>query len=134
MNGLWTALYSRLTAATAVTSLLAGTAAVYDTQAPQEAHYPLIIFQQQAGDVETVDPHTRHAKDVTVKVITVDGFKKAETIDAALNTALDDNKLSVTGHTVIWQRRTADVRYVEVDPAGRSFYHVGGIYHIWLGH
>ena len=133
-HALWAALYGRLTAATAVTSLLAGTTAVYDTQAPPEATYPLVIFQQQAGDFETVDPRSRHAKDVTVKAITVDGFKKAETIDAALNTQLDDNKLSVSGHTVIWQRRTADVRYVEIDPAGRSFYHVGGIYHIRLGH
>lgn len=134
-DGLWEAIYSRLTAATAVTSLLAGTAAVWNALAPPEARYPLIVFNLQAGDVETVDPRTRHTKYVTIKAITTDGFLRAEKIDAAINTQLDDNKLSVSGHTVIWQRRTADTTpFIEIDPAGCSFYHVGGIYHIRLGH
>ena len=134
MNALWAALYSRLTAATTVTSLLASTTAVYDTQAPPGASYPIIVFQQQDGDWVTVDPRTRHEKYVTVKVIRATGFAAAETIDAAIATQLDNNALSVSGHTTIWQRRMADVRYAETDPAGQSYYHVGGIYHITLGH
>lgn len=134
MNELWTALYSRLTAATAVTVKLASTTSVYDSGVPQGASYPLIVFQQQAGGFETVDPHSRHDKLVTVKAITADGFKTAEEIDAAILAALDNNKLSVTGHTNIWQRRTSDVRYAEADPAGNAYYHVGGIYRLRLTH
>jgi hypothetical protein len=134
VNALWAALFNRLTGATAITSLLAGTAAVYDTQVPPKAVYPLLVYQQQAGDAETVDPRTRHEKYVTVKAITTDSFKGAEAVDAAVSAQLDAIPLSVSGHTVIWQRRTADVRYVEVDPAGRNYYHVGGTYYIRLAH
>ncbi len=130
MNQVFAALYGTITASTAVTSLLSGTTAVYDTQAPQTAVYPLVIFQQQAWRVETVDPNEREDAYVTVKAISTTSFGNAGTIDAALRTLLNGGSLSIASHTNLWQKATEQIRYVETDAAGRSHYHAGHIYRL----
>ena len=134
MNELWQALYNRLTGAAAITAQLSSGTAVYDTQAPAGAAYPLIIFQQQAWPVETVDPRRREDAYVLIKAISPNSFAEAGRIDAAIDAALDGKLLTVAGHVNIWCRRTEQIRYLETDPAGKNYYHAGGIYRIRLAH
>ena len=134
MNELWQALHARLSGTPALTALLSSAEAVYDTQAPPGALYPLVTFSQQAWPVETVDPHRREDAYVLVKAISATSFKDAGAIDAAIDAALDSQPLTVAGHTNIWLRRTEQVRYTETDPAGKNYYHAGGIYRIRLAH
>jgi hypothetical protein len=129
---LWTALYSRLTGGTALTALLSGTTAIYDTVAPQGATLPYVVFNQQAGRTENLDGNRRDDVFVTVKAITAASLKAAEAIDAQVDTLLHDSLLTVTGYTALWQRRTESIRYAEPMPGGGHYYHAGGVYRIRL--
>ena len=130
MNQVFQSLYTTLTASTAVTSLLSGTTAVYDTQAPQSAIYPLLIMQQQAWSIETTDANEREDAYITIKAIGTSTFGQAGTVDAAVRTLLNDGSASISGHTTLWQKATEQIRYVETDAAGRNFYHVGHVYRL----
>jgi hypothetical protein len=130
MNQVFASLYATLTASTAVTSLLAKTTAVYDTQAPQSATYPMLIMQQQAWAIETTDANEREDAYITIKAIATGSFGQAGTIDAAVRTLLNNGSASISGHTTLWQKATEQIRYVETDSAGRNFYHVGHVYRL----
>ena len=130
MNQVFSALYTTLTASTAVTGLLSSTTAVYDTIAPQSARYPLLIMQQQAWSVETIDANEREDAYITIKAIGTTSFGQSGTIDAAVRTLLNDGSASISGHTTLWQKATEQLRYVEADAAGRRFYHVGHVYRL----
>lgn len=134
MNQLMTGLYAKLTGGTALTALLSGTTAVYDSLAPQSAALPYVIFQQQAWNVETADPRRREDAYMLVKAVSATGFAQAGSIDAACDALLDGGSISVTGHTVMWQKRIEQIRYIETDQAGRNIYHQGGLYQIRLRH
>lgn len=59
MNELGSAIYSKLSAATALTSLLAGTTSIYHLQAPDNATLPYVVFSTQAGGDENQTPIRR---------------------------------------------------------------------------
>ena len=130
MNQVFQSLYGTLTASTAITSLLSSTSAVYDTQAPPSAKYPLLIMQQQGWSIETLDANEREDAYITIKAIGTQSFGNAGTIDAAVRTLINDGSASISGHVTLWQKATEQIRYVETDPAGRNFYHVGHVYRL----
>jgi len=130
MNQVFQSLYGTLTASTALTSLLSGTAAVYDTQPPQSAHYPFLVMDQQGWSIETIDANEREDAYITIKAISMTSLGQAGTIDAAVRVLLNNGSASISGHTTLWQKATEQIRYVETDAAGRSFYHVGHVYRL----
>ena len=132
MNDLATALYGKLNQATAVTALLSGTTAIYDTMVPQSGAYPCIVFQQSAWKVETVDPQRREDAYITVQAIGTVGFRQAGSIDNAIDLVLDGGSISVTGHDLLWMKRQQQIRYSESRSGGGYYYHQGGIYRIRL--
>ena len=128
MNVLNTALYSRLQTTSAITSLLAGTTAIYNLQAPNNASYPYIIFSLQGGgdDNDTAN----RTKNLVLFVRAYSGVSalQAGSIDAQIDTALHLVPLTVSGWTDFWLAREEDLETVETEPNGQKIYMQGGFY------
>lgn len=130
MNEVETALYGALTSESSVTDLLAGTASVYNQQAPDDAAYPLIIFNQQSGRDENTDPTRSRDLLYMVKGVSMTNLKAAGSIDAAVDALLHDSTLSVSGWTTFWLTRETDINFTETTAEGATYYHRGGVYRL----
>lgn len=132
MNAVEIAMYSTLSAATALTALLAGTTAVYNQQAPQGAALPYVVFGLNAGGDDNDNPHRAKALVYSVKAVGTAGFANAGSIDIQIDALLHHGTLSPSGWTNFWTARESDFRYVETptDGGGRRFYHAGGLYRV----
>ena len=130
-NELEQALFAKLTAATALTSLLAGTAAVYNQQAPRGSDYDFVIFQYQGGGDENKSPHRAQNVLYAVKGVSNTSLKTAGLIDAQIDAVLHMQELSVSGWaTNHWLAREDNIRFVETTPEGDDYYHAGGVYRV----
>jgi hypothetical protein len=125
-----TALYSKLTGTSAITTLLSSNTAVFNQQATQAAALPFVVFQQMSETDMNESPHRSKALLYLVKGIASTGFKQAGDIDNAIDTALHRTTLTVSGWTNYLVRRESSVRYVEPLPGGGNVYHAGGIYRL----
>lgn len=127
-----TALYSAMTGSTALTSLLAGTTSVYDTQAPDSATYPYVVFSLQDGRPDNIAPSDMQSDLWFVRAYTQGSMKAADTIKAAFDGVIHKKVLSVTGWTNFWTVRETDLRSIENLPSGQRVYMSGGFYRIRL--
>jgi hypothetical protein len=128
MKFLNTAMYSRLNGATAVTSLLSGTTAIYAMQAPEGAALSYVTFSIQGGG--DVNDTANRLKDV---LVFVRGYAtsnaRAGSIDSAIDAALHLVPFaSMTGWTNIWLAREQDIETVENPPTGSQVFMNGGLY------
>ena len=126
------ALYSVLSAGTALTALLGGTA-IYNALGPRgtaTATYPLVIFTKSAGTDDNDSPRRTKSLLYQATGISAKGKKEAEDIDNAIDTLLHDAALSVTGWSEYWVRRESDISYVEQIPGGKVLWHEGGLYRV----
>lgn len=128
MNFLNTALYSRLNGATALTSLLAGTASIFALQAPEGATLPYIVFNIQGGGDENETQN--RTKNLVVFVRAYAGSNsQAGSIDAQIDTALHLVPFSgVSGWTSMWLARETDLETVENPPTGSQVFMNGALY------
>ena len=128
MKFLNTALYSRLSGATAITSLLATGTPIYALQAPEGATLPYIVYSVQGGG-DRNDTANR-LKDLVVFVRAYATTNaRAGSIDAQIDTALHLVPFSsVTGWTNIWLARERDLETVENPPTGSQVFMNGGLY------
>ncbi len=131
MKWLNAAIYSRLTAATALTNLLAGGnigTSIFPLKAPANAQMPYIVYNIQGGGDENMSRN--RTKNLLVYVRgygTVNAL--AGSIDAQIDSALHLVPFSnVTGWTSIWLAREQDVELVENPPTGNQVFTNGGIY------
>ena len=129
-NALGSAVYSKLTAGTTVTALLAGTTSIYNVIPPYEAAYDYVVFNVQ-GASEPNDTQHR-IKDVTLQVRAYStALNRAGSIDAACDALLHKGTLSITGwSTVFGVVRSSDIEIVEYDESDRPIYTRGGLYDI----
>ena len=130
-NAINTAVYGTITATSAVTSLLSGTAAVYDSQAPDNATLPYVVFSIQA---ETRD--NTQGSDTTQAVINIRGYagtpSVAGSIDGALSGLFHRNQFTVSGYVNFWTARETYVPTVEIEPNGQKIYGRGALYRVRL--
>ena len=128
MKFLNTALYSRLSGATAITSLLATGTPIYALQAPEGATLPYIVYSVQGGG-DRNDTANR-LKDLVVFVRAYATTNaRAGSIDTQIDTALHLVPFSsVTGWTNIWLARERDLETVENPPTGSQVFMNGGLY------
>lgn len=134
MNVLNTAIYSRLQTTSALTSLLAGTMAIYDRQAPEGQAYPYCVFSVQGGG-DTNDTANRLKNlMVFVRAYTAgpNGAAQGGSIDAQIDAALHLNPLTISGWTNIWLARETDIELVETPPTGQQVYTSGGMYRVMM--
>jgi hypothetical protein len=128
MKFLNTALYSRLSAATALTNLLSGTAAIYSLQAPEGATLPYVTYSVQGGGDENMTPHRTKNLMVFVRAYS-NTNARAGSIDAQIDAALHLVPFTgVTGWTSVWLARETDLETVENPPTGGQVFMNGGMY------
>ena len=132
MKALNTALYSRLSTATALTSLLAGTTSVYALQAPEGATLPYVCFNLQGGG-DTNDTANRLKNLVVFVRAYATTNARAGSIDAQIDMALHLVPFTgVSGWTNIWLAREQDLEIVENPPTGGQVFMNGGLYRCML--
>lgn len=104
---------------------------VYRQIAPPGANWPFVVLTKQPTNYDYTLRGTGVAQQ-TYLVRAVDQGLSADTaydIDAACQTALQDQVLTLDGHSNIFLRRVGDVEYVEV-AEGLIWQHVGGLYQV----
>ncbi len=137
MNPVAAAIYTKLTGATALTSLLTGGTAspsVYEILAPEGNDPPYVVFNAQSPSVPryTLTGVAFENTVYQVKGVTVDhSAAAAGTIAQQIDAALNDQTLTVTGYTHLLCRRIADIDYPEL-VAGQRYQHRGGLYRVWV--
>jgi hypothetical protein len=134
MNVLDTGIYSRLQTTSAITSLLAGTTAIYHLQAPEDVDYPYIVFNiQGGGDVNDTAIRLKNlVLNIRAYATGSNGAAQAGSIDTQIDTALHLSPLTVSGWTDIWMARETDIELVENQPNGIQVFTSGGLYRCML--
>lgn len=131
MNSLDTAIYSKLSAGTGLTSLLAGTTSIYHIHAPEGASYPYIVFNIQGGGPENITP-----SDMRTYVEFVRGYgttaAQVGSIDAQISSLLHQGSLTVSSYTNWWMIRETDLEDAYLQPNGKYVYMSGALYRIRL--
>lgn len=133
MNVLDIAIMSRLSSATALTSLLANLAngtspAICHLQAPEGQALPYVVYSVQGGGDLNDNPHRTKSLVVFFRAYATSA-KAAGSIDAQIDTALHLVPFtSVTGWTNSWLAREQDLELVENPPNGAPVYMQGGLY------
>lgn len=115
---------------TALTSLLAGgTASIYNSQAPDNASMPYIVFSLQASAPDNINPSSMENSVIFVRGYAMSGTV-AQNIDSKLDTLLRGGSISVTGYTNFWTSREADLYAPNPMPDGKTAWMAGGLYRI----
>ena len=128
MNVLDQAIYTKLNAATALTSLLAGTAAIYHIQAPDNATLPYVVFNIQGGGDENLTPKRRKNLIVYVRAYSGVSALNAGPIDTQIDTLMHGGTISVSGWANIWLNRENDIELVDNTPSGKKIWMQGSYY------
>lgn len=130
MNAIGNALYSRLQTTSALTTLLAGTTAIYHLRAPEGQAYPYVVFSIQGGGDMNMTAHRHKNLVYNIRAYSADSALVAGSIDNAIDGALHLNPLTVSGWSNIWLAREQDIETVENAPSGLPIYMAGGLYRI----
>jgi len=131
-----TALYTALSASTAVTSLLSGGTAspqVWRAVAPQGTTTPYVVFAAQSPSIprRVLSGVAYESALYTVKaVVQSNSASLAGTIASRIDTALDGPTLTFAGHAHMRCSRVQDIDYPEIAPDGSVYQHRGAIYRI----
>ena len=129
MNALDAALYTRLQG-TAITSLLAGTTALYHLQAPDNAAFPYIVWNIQGGGPVNLDSNRVDNLVIFIRsyVQGAGSATVAGSIDAQVDAALHLLPLTVTGYTNTWLAKEQTLETVQTEPSGNVIHMAGGLY------
>lgn len=127
------AIAARLLATTALTQLLATpTGSVFHRRAPQQSKPPMVVFAKQAGvaDYNFGGELAQNSESWLVRGVSFGRTTdRAEQIGAAIDAALTDAPLTITGGVVMAIFRESDVDYPE--QVGKElFQHNGAVYRI----
>lgn len=129
-NNIAAGIYSTLKGGTALTSLLSGTAAIYNTMAPDTASRPYVIFSLQVGGPNNINPSDMRDALVFVRAYSATSMAQAGSIDTQISTLLHGKTLSVSGYTNWWTAREQDFAIAEVTPDGAFGYMAGAFYRV----
>ncbi|MCR4339333.1 MAG: DUF3168 domain-containing protein [Gemmatimonadaceae bacterium] len=134
MNPVQAGIFSKLAGASGLTGLLAaGTAGVFFNVAPENQNPPYVVFNEQSPSVPiyTMGGVKFENAIYQVKAVTQSNSAlSAGTIADQIDAALQDTTLTVTGYTHHFLRRTQNVDYTELGPAGTKFQHRGALYRV----
>jgi Protein of unknown function (DUF3168) len=131
-NALNTAIYSTLSAGTALTALLAGSTSIYNMQAPDGAEFDYAVWNHQGGGDMNLTAHRVKDLVVFVRAYSTTSAARAGSIDAQIDTLLHKQVLSVSGWSNFWLAREEDLATVEVTEAGNTIWMAGGLYRVRL--
>ena len=132
MNVLNAAIYSRLQTTSAITSLLSGTTAIYNQQAPEGATLPFIVFSTPSELDDNMTQNRTKNNIVYIRAYSGNSAAQAGSIDAAIDTALHLIPLTVSGWTNFWMAREQGIELVETQPTGKQIFSMGANYRVRL--
>lgn len=128
ISALEVGLYNKLVAQASLITALGGTL-IYNAMAPQNPGSKYVVYNQQGGGDANESP-TR-MRDLLYQVKGIATTKAiASTIDSAIDDALHNQTLTVSGWTNIQLMRISDINFIEPDAGGVNRYHAGGIYRV----
>lgn len=130
MNELQTAIYNKLQTRSQLTSLLAGTTAIYSLQAPDNATLPYAVFSVQGGGDENLDAHRTKNIIYFIRAYSQVSEAQAGSIDAQIDAAMHMQSLSVSGWANFWTAREEDLSAVETLSNGQKIWMNGGYFRI----
>jgi len=134
MNEFIDALYDKLAGTVAVTNLLSASTAIYEAEAPRGASLPYIIVNLQGGPGDEPANPDRHVNHVfAIKGVSATSIDAAGAIAAAIDGALHNAALTVSGWAVFWLARESPLRYTEHAATGLEVHHAGATYRIRAG-
>lgn len=124
------ALYSRLKAGTALTALLAGTTAIYDSAAPNGAAYAYVIFNFQGGGPDLLTSANLENNVWLVRGYSQTSAKAARAIAAAIDARLHKQNLSIGSAATFWCAREENIAVVQQGADNQQVWAAGGMYRI----
>lgn len=130
MNEINTALYTTLSAATALTSLLAGTTAIYHLQAPDNATLPYVVFSHVGGGADNFSPKERENVLEFVRAYSGSSAAQAGSINAQIRTVLHKKTLSISGYTNFWCQKEAHLENIDNTTSGEKVWMQGDYYRV----
>lgn len=122
------ALVQTLRANSSLRSQLAG--GIHEGFAPSKVAYPFLVYQMVYDPLAYTWGSMLHLAGFDIRIFHTDSVV-ANNLDALVLTTLNDAALSVTGQTLLYARRVADLSSPDVDDEGRKVYMVGGTYEVW---
>jgi hypothetical protein len=130
-NAVAQGIYTKLTAGTALTALLAGTASVYWMQAPDNATMPYVVYNHQGGGAINNNPHD--TRDMVYYIRAYAARQNlAGSIDTAISNLLHRGTITVSGYSTLRVVRETDIEIVDNALNGSKTYSCGAIYRILL--
>ena len=128
MNAINSAIYSALSANSALITALGGTA-IYHLQAPDNQALPYVVYSWQGGGGVNDNPHDDDESIRFVRAYAATAVQ-AGNIDALINPLLHKASLSVTGYRTVFCFREDDYESVDTPTNGERTYAMGGLYRI----
>jgi hypothetical protein len=122
-------IYSTLATGTALTALLPGISSIYDTQAPDNATLPYVVFSHQGGGPENVDANALEQNLWYIRVYGATSAKNTAEIFEKADNLLNRVNISITGFNTLWCARETNIKLVENTPNGK-IWNAGAIYRI----
>ena len=123
------AIYTTLQSGTALAALLPGTTSIYDTQAPDGATLPYVVFSHQGGGPENVDANALEQNIWYVRAYGTVSPKNSTEIFAQADALLNRVNISISGFNTIWCARETNIKLVENTPSGK-IWNAGALYRI----
>lgn len=125
-----TALYTTMKAGTALTALLPGTTSIYHMQAPDDATFPYVVFNHQAGGPMNINPSLLEDNVWWIRAYSTTSALNASNIATQFDALLHKKNISITGATTIMCVRESNVTLVETASNMKPIYACGGMYRI----
>lgn len=126
------AIYTALVSNAPLGALLSSGTAVYLHLAPDSATPPFVVFGKQAN-TPAHDFAGVAYENALYRVVGVTGPNHspayAGSVASAIDSALVDRSLSMSGYTLMYLRRDSDVDYAEVTE-GKRWHHRGALYRL----
>jgi hypothetical protein len=127
-----TGLAQKLAANSTLTNLLHSSAAIYHAQAPAQARFPLVIFNQQTNTraVQAFGDKEGRSSLWLVKGVSVgQNSDRSDDISAAIEALLDEGTLTISGGSLYRMNWEQDVQYTEVED-GEQIRHSGSTFRL----
>ena len=132
-NAIYTALYGRLSAGTALTSLIGGTTnpRIYHDMAKEGTPFPYVLFSWAAGGLTPTSPHVDGNGILYIRAFSKVDDSEAGRIRNAVFDLLDRQPLTVTGWSNSWlAAESPHIELPQTDPSGKIIWSNGDHYRI----
>ena len=129
MNEINSAIYSKLSAGTALTTLLGGTA-IYHLQAPDNANLPYVVFSHAAGGADNRTPKERENVIEFVRAYSNTSPAHAGSINTQVRNILHKQSVTVSGYANFWLQKEEHFENIDNLPSGQKVWMQGDYYRI----